>query len=361
MAAVILIPAYNPDDKLVEYVASLTGYGFDRILVVNDGSRAECKDFFDRLKQYPACTVITHEVNRGKGEALKTGMKYYLENCDGYAGIVTGDADGQHTLADTANLAAKLEEYPNSLLLGSRVFSEAEIPWRSAFGNGLTTKVFKLFYGVSLGDTQTGLRAIPNSLIPIFGQLEGSRFEYEMNMLIKCADSGIEIKEFPIETIYLDKNSSSHFNVVKDSVKIYWLILKRFIGYLISGIISFLVDQGAYRAAIYLLFPLISDRISGFGNAAQIFSATAGARVISSIVNFFINKLFVFSKKGETGQSFLKYVIVVIGIMLTSSTLVWLMNSLLPGISSANIKIVVDLLLVFVTYTLQRRWVFKKK
>ena len=360
MAAVILIPAYNPNHLLVEYVSALVSFGFERILVINDGSKAECNVYFDRVREFEQCDVITHEVNRGKGAALKTGMSYYLEHYKGYDGIVTGDADGQHTLEDTANLAGQLSKHPDALLLGSRVFTGDDVPKRSAFGNNLTSKVFHLFYGKKLGDTQTGLRAIPNALIEGFIDLNGDRFEYEMNMLIMCADKKIDIIEFPIKTVYIDDNSSSHFNVIKDSVKIYWIILKRFILYLVSGIISFIVDQGVYRLLIYILLPLLFAKILKPETAASIYIATAVARVVSSVVNFFINKVFVFESKSKTTKSFVKYVILVVGIMLTSASLVWAISSITHW-NSANVKIVVDALLVFVTYTLQRCWVFKKK
>ena len=232
MNAAILIPSLNPDHKLVDYVKELSEYGFSRIIVVNDGSSSEYDCLFERCTEYAACILLKHGENKGKGEALKTGMRYYLENSNGLGGIVTGDADGQHALDDTAKIAELLSEHKNSLLLGSRDFEGDHVPARSKFGNKTTSSVFKLFYGQKIGDTQTGLRGIPNSILPLICEMDGSRFEYETNMLIQCILHKIPIVEIPVRTIYLDENSSSHFNPLTDSFRIYRLLIGQFFRHL---------------------------------------------------------------------------------------------------------------------------------
>lgn len=226
MNCVVLIPSLKPDELLVQYVERLIGHGFDKVIVVNDGSPAEYDSFFERVAANPQCTVLRHEVNRGKGAALKTGMKYYLEHFRGCDGIVTGDADGQHTLKDTAHLAELLSKGSQGLILGSRDFSLPDVPARSRFGNRTTSTVFKMTNGVWIGDTQTGLRAIPDALVDLFSDIEGERYEYEMNMLIECAHRRIPISEVTIDTVYINDNSGSHFHAVRDSWRIYKLIFK---------------------------------------------------------------------------------------------------------------------------------------
>jgi len=356
MNSVILIPALNPDEKLISYVKSLADYGFERIIVVNDGSSSDYDDIFNAVNALEQCTVLKHEVNRGKGRALKTGMEYYLKNIKGYDGIITGDADGQHNLKNTAEIDEKMKGLKKAIILGSRDFSNENVPQRSRMGNRLTTVVFKLFYGQWVSDTQTGLRGIPNDVMPLFIDLAGERFEYEMNMLIACADNKIDILKVPIDTIYIDENSSSHFNVVKDSIRIYWIILKRFFKYIVSGLSSFIVDQLFYRLFMFIALPLFFS----LETTAMIFISTCGARVISSLFNFIVNKLFVFEKKKNTAKSLWKYIVLAIGIMIMSAVCVSAITNIfsLSDFASANIKILVDTALVFVSYTAQRKWVF---
>ena len=357
----MLIPAYKPDDKLITYVKALAEAGVPKIIVVDDGGGEPFASIFDEVRTVPECTVLVHEVNKGKGRALKTGLSYYLENCTGLDGVVTGDADGQHTLEDTMNVARLMAQKPQSLILGSRDFDQDDVPPRSKFGNKMTTVVFKLFHGKHVGDTQTGLRGIPNDIIPFFTDIEGERYEYEMNMLIECAERNIEIEEVPIKTVYIDDNSSSHFNVLRDSMRIYWLLSKTFIFYLISGFTAYLIDVLVFWLLSHALPSVKEVNVGGWFLTAF---ATAPARIISSVANFFMNKILVFKKNGDRAKSMLRFVILVVGVWALSTTLVWFFANIVFGGVNENIKtvikMIVDALLVIVTFTMQRIWVFKK-
>ena len=219
-----IIPALNPDEKLVKLVNELKKT-FKKIIVVNDGSASTL--IFDKLKKNKECIVLVHEVNKGKGEALKTAYTYYLDNLiKEYDGVVTLDADGQHAVVDTINMS-KLVKERDETILGTRLFNTKETPLRNKLGNRITSRVFKMLYGIYIKDTQTGLRAFPNRLIKLMTEIEGSRFEYEMNVLIKLVKEKEEIYQYDIKTIYLENsNKHSHFNVFKDSFRIYKLMFK---------------------------------------------------------------------------------------------------------------------------------------
>lgn len=219
MKVIPVIPAYNPDNTLVNLTNELLN-DFDKLIIVNDGSQED--KIFDMLKKNSHCIVLTHETNLGKGVALKTAFKYYLDNLSNdYLGVVTIDADGQHLVIDAINMSKILEE-KDKFILGTRLFNTKETPLRNKFGNRITSKVFKLLYKVYLKDTQTGLRAIPNRLISTLINLTGERFEYELNMLIKLVKIKEEIIEYDIHTVYLkNSNKKSHFKVLNDSIKIY--------------------------------------------------------------------------------------------------------------------------------------------
>ena len=218
---VAIIPSLNPDEKLLKCVSDLKEQGFDKIIVVNDGSNDETKKYFDKLDTI----VLNHEVNLGKGKALKTAFKYYLSNFKNYDGVVTVDSDGQHKGSDAYEVAKYIET--NTLVLGVRNFKQKNVPFKSRYGNIITTFIFKILYGKKINDTQTGLRGIPNDFIKKIINLNGSRFEYEINVLKYAIKEKVLIKEVMIKTIYIKKNKSSHFKVFKDSFKIYKEMIKR--------------------------------------------------------------------------------------------------------------------------------------
>ncbi len=356
-----MIPCLNPDEKLVEYVDRLASNGFEHIIVINDGSSEKYDSFFEQCAAYKQCTVLRHEINQGKGRALKTGMKYYLEHFAGCDGIVTGDADGQHTIEDTLKLAKLLSERQDALLLGSRDFSGDDIPARSRFGNRMTSVVFKITHGAWLTDTQTGLRGIPDSMVKLFSNIEGERYEYEMNMLIECAERRIPMVEQTIQTVYIDDNSSSHFHPIRDSIRIYWLILKNIIMYLASSLTAFLVEFILLFLLDRLLLPAIAPNIADAKLLRFVSILLEGgiARGISSLVNFCINKKIVFKKKGHTVSSMGKYIALVIANYLVSYSIVGLISTIF-GYEPVWVAPIVSVVMVIFTYTLQKIWVFKK-
>ena len=220
----VLIPSLSPDERLPRYVQELLAAGYGMVLVVDDGSRPEYQEIFERIALWEKCAVLHHEVNQGKGAALRTGLAY-IQAHTAFRGVVTADSDGQHTVPDTLKLTKSLTEQ-KELLLGSRDFSlrSKNVPFKSRAGNRITSCLFRLLYGRWLPDTQTGLRAFGRELIDFCLSVSGDRFEYEMNQLILCAKKKIPMRAVSIETVYLDENKSSHFHPVRDAWRIYKLL-----------------------------------------------------------------------------------------------------------------------------------------
>lgn len=191
--AVIIIPAYNPTEKFVALMRDVSA-AFEHILVVNDGSKPECDEIFATIKtENPKVAIIAHEVNKGKGAALKTAFSYY-KNAPAYEntyGFVTADCDGQHTVEDMLMLAEELgKAHDHAIHMGARDLNSPDMPPRSKAGNKITAFMFRYLYGVKLRDTQTGLRAFSSDLTDWLLGIKGDRFEYEMNVLIKSKDGG---------------------------------------------------------------------------------------------------------------------------------------------------------------------------
>lgn len=218
----ILIPAYKPNENMVELAQTLLNEGYE-VMVVNDGSGEGFEEIFGKLDS--KVVQLKHEINRGKGRAMKTGFEYILKNYPKSEGVITVDADGQHLPEDIEKVKKKMLEKPEKIIIGSRLF-KGDVPLRSRFGNTITKFVFAVVSGLRLNDTQTGLRGIPYSRIKEMLELEGERYEYEMNMLMYIARKKMPISEVFIETVYIEDNASSHFNTVKDSIKIYKIIFK---------------------------------------------------------------------------------------------------------------------------------------
>lgn len=348
----IIIPSLNPDEKLMNVVKGLEAVGFDDIIIVDDGSSPEFKSNFPACAEHSSCTVLVHDVNKGKGAALKTAFKYFLTNRTDCNGVVTVDSDDQHRAADVLACAQAMCTSSPKVVLGARDFSLPEVPKKSRIGNKITSSVFKLFCGMKISDTQTGLRAIPAIFLESFINTDGDRYEYETNMLLRIKELHIPFTEVKIATVYIDENQSSHFRVVRDSARIYALILK----FMLSSSISAIIDNLIFFVAIFLLEPKM-------GNSSVIASYII-SRGISSSINFSINKKSVFKSKENTGKAILKYYILVAIILGISSLTVYLIKSTISDsapIMTTLIKIAVDTVLFMLSFRIQRKWVFGSK
>ena len=352
----VVLPSLDPDEKLTAVIDGLLEYGFQDIILVNDGSKEENLHYFtDAAKAHPEITLLTHQVNRGKGAALKTAFSWFLANRPQGLGVVTVDGDNQHHPEDTRACALHMLE-TGRVTLGCRDFSLPDVPPRSRFGNRTTSLVFKLFCGITLSDTQTGLRAIPRSAVETFTQVYGDRFEYETNMLLAMKTAGIPFDEVKIRTVYIEENKSSHFHWLRDSWRIYKLILAHFFRYTLSSLVCAGVDTVSY----WLLSLGLSGLLSGFALTA---AAGAAARIISSLVNFFLNKNMVFRTKVSTGRALIRYYALAIPqmgaqILLTQGIYTLFRVSDHAGGIRTLWYVVVMVVLYFISYTIQQRWVF---
>ena len=237
MRNVICIPAYRPDQKLVDLIETLEELGFIHIVLADDGSGRDYTPIFVRAEEL-GCVIVHHEHNLGKGAALRTGIEKSVRQFGRDINIITADADGQHLPQDIEKISDTLNNYPDHLVLGVRDFDSDSVPPRSRMGNKITSAFFKAGTGVTCSDTQTGLRGIPSSLISLALSTKGDRYDYEMNFLTAAVKKAPLIM-IPIETVYLDGNKASHFHPVRDSFLIYKEPLQKAgIGLAAAGLIA---------------------------------------------------------------------------------------------------------------------------
>ncbi len=338
---IIIIPAYKPEEIMVALVDELRKH-FYQIIIIDDGSGQNYKSIFDKLEE--TCVVLYHQVNMGKGYALKTGFKYCVNNSNllnGY-GVITVDADGQHKVKDIITIGETMEEHPESIVFGCRKFKNDNIPWRSRVGNNISRVTYKWLCGINLADTQTGLRGIPFSFLSKASAISGERYEYETNFLIEASNEGIEFIEKNIETVYENNNATSHFNPIKDSIKIYSVIIK----YSLSSLLSVLID--------YLVFGFLS--LAG----VDVMLAVYMARVSAAIVNFTINRNVVFGNRKDLWKQVGRYALLLFVSGTISGTVIQFLISK-TGISKIAAKVMVECILYFVNYYVQRSYVFMNK
>ncbi|MFC6419750.1 GtrA family protein [Sanguibacter inulinus] len=337
-AVIVLVPAYEPAAPLVDLVSSLRAADPAlHVVVVDDGSGPAFAPVF-AAAQSAGALVLTHPTNRGKGAALKTGFACVVSAFPGHD-VVCADCDGQHSVVDVLRVADRLYTSEAAMVLGSRRFL-GDVPLRSRVGNSLTRAMFRLSTGLDVHDTQTGLRGYPAAMLPWLLTVDGDRYEYELNLLLRASATGRAVEEVEIATIYLDDNASSHFRPVVDSARIYAPLLR----FMLASFAAFLTDT---------LVLLVLHALTG-----SLLGAVLGARAVSSTVNFVTNRRLVFESARErpVGSAAVRYSAVV-GLLLAAN------YALLLALTSAGLallpaKVLTEAVLFVASYELQRRVVF---
>lgn len=339
----VVIASLDPDEHLGQTVQGLREEGFGRIVVVDDGSGPSFMPVFDELEA-SGVHVVHHEENRGQGAAIKTGMRAAFELWPDAPGTVHVDADGQHLPADVAAVVREAKAHPDSIVYGARSFSGLDVPLRSRVGNAISSLHMFLDTGCWVGDTQTGLRCVPAQLSYTVLDCPGERYEFCMEYMTSAIRAELPIRHVPIRTVYYDGNRVSHFNPVRDSIRIY----RSFFRFLASSFASAGVDLG--------LFALVSSALPE-GLAYRAALSTAVARIASGIFNFVLNRNYSFgAQKGDVPRQSGRYLVLFLTIMGLSALFVTLLERLpLPLVLT---KALVDTLLFLLSYFAQKRWVF---
>lgn len=346
----VVIPSFEPDEKLIALLEQLVEAGFVHIVLVDDGSGSAYEHYFKTAEEVYHCRVLRHAVNLGKGRALKTAFHDCLKRFPDLPGIITADSDGQHTPECILACADALAANPGALILGCRCFEGEDVPARSEFGNKCTRVVMRYLTGITVSDTQTGLRGIPADFMRRLLAVKGERFEFETNMLLETKVHHVPIVEVPIRTVYIEENKTSHFNPIKDSIKIYMIFGK----FLFSSLSSSVVDL-----ALFSIFCHFLKQMSWVG-ISYITAATVAARVLSAFYNYSLNYKVVFQSESSIGRTLPRYAALAVMQMGLSAFLVNLLYLHFGG-AEVLVKIPVDVVLFFLSFVIQREFVYKEK
>ena len=278
MQKIALIPAYCPEDRMIGLIKELDIRGF-AVVVIDDGSGEEYDELFTAARQY--ASVKRYTPNRGKGEALKCGMRFIKERYQAPYSVITADADGQHRVEDIVKVADAAAEHPDSLILGKRLLDKSA-PIKSRIGNGITRVLYRLTTGRRIYETQTGLRAFSDTLLPRFLKLPGHRYEFEIDMILDASNA--DIIEVDIQTVYFDNNAASHFRPLRDTVS----LNKEFLRYKLPSINAGLAGL--------LLFVLIVN----FGGTWIL--ACVLSRLFTILLKGCLNRVVPFAEKPSVGR-----------------------------------------------------------
>ncbi len=331
---VVIIPAYKPDESYVKLVENLIN-DFS-VLTVNDGSPKEYDRFFNKAQTLGA-HVITHEVNKGKGAALKTAISHLMDTEKEWV-AVTADADGQHSVKDIKTVARLTEKSPEAMVLGVRDFKQ--MPFRSRFGNTMTRGCFFLVTRNRIMDTQTGLRGFSHLTAPKLITADGNRYEYEMNVLLNLKEWGIPTVQTVIETIYEEGNPSSHFHPIRDSIMVFGQVIKHILASLIC------------TALDYVLYLSMLQWTTILPEYAYLLS-----RVLSVILNYQLSKRIVFRAKPDLRTTIAYFMLALC--MTSVGAIIVMIGTDYLCMSEKIVKVPVDVILFFVNFYVQKHVIFK--
>lgn len=210
----VIIPTYNNDKTLEQVILDVLEYTPD-VIVVNDGSTDQTPVI---LKKFESVKVITVHSNTGKGYALQLGFHYALKHRFRYA--ITIDSDGQHDAHDIPVFLDKIEEEPDSFIIGARNMHHKNVPGASSFGHKFSIFWFRVETGLKVPDIQSGYRLYPLEKLDKMRFL-GRKFEFEVEVLVKLAWKDVNITSIPINVYYAPKGERvSHFRKVPDFTRV---------------------------------------------------------------------------------------------------------------------------------------------
>lgn len=210
----IIIPTYNNAQTLADVINDVLLYAAP-VIVVNDGSTDETATV---LKQFPNIEIISYSPNKGKGIALRTGITHAQEK--GYRYAITIDSDGQHFAKDLPFFLAKIEQEPDSLVIGARNLNQENMPRKNTFGNKFSNFWVLVCTGLNLPDTQSGYRLYPIQAMKAM-RFFSSKYEFEVEVLVKSSWRGIPVASVPVHVFYAEEGKRvSHFRPGKDFTRI---------------------------------------------------------------------------------------------------------------------------------------------
>lgn len=353
-----IIPALNPTDSFLQLLEmlQLNGVASSNIIVVDDGSREESKYYFDIAKQKYGTEVLQHPENEGKESALKTGFNYVLENFENHHGVVTLHLNGKHSIDTLQRCVNLFYDENEAFVFGTRYYKypdgqENEDEWAKTYSDS----ILQAITGLEFKNRKTGMMVLPMTYIDELVQIEGEDESYEVNIALFARNNQIRRIQVLIETVHMDSSEEdiSENSEQSESQKPRNPLLRFFdynavfLKYIISAVTTFIIDNGLFTIvlALFMVDTFVGITIS-----------TGVARLVSSIVNYLMNRFFVF--KGAGDESTVKFFALTAVKIVISAILVSMINSVVTFIHTTILKIIVDGFLFLISYYIQKKYIF---
>ena len=344
---VIIICIKELNDELISTITYLKKIEIKNIVVVNYGKNTEVVKILNKIKDDKNIIIIDDKENIGRGHALKEGLKFANSNYKNAIGFVIVDGNENYFALDILKISKKLEEDSKigkaNLILGQRDFSN-NISKINKFFNKISSIFFKMQTGILINDIQTKLIGIPKKLVDKAIHIDGKNYDYEVNIINEFASDKdkAEIILVDIDTKYKDSCNERKIRKILN----FFIIFKQLIRFALVAILSFAIDIGFFTLFVHLF---------GEGKVYIALSVVI-ARIISGTFNFWGNKKWSFESKKDVKIQIYKYLALFITQMIVSSLIVTIL-SVLP-INITLIKLMVDGIIFFVNYFIQKRYIF---
>ncbi len=345
------MPVRDPDESFVDYIQELVSNGIKKIIVVNDGSSDAFRPVFQSIAEIRECELIEKEEACGIAWAVKDALEYYLEKGydKEYNGVIYIEERGKYSYADIERVSAAMDENEASLIIGERVFDDG-VEKNKKIGNRISIMIFSFLYGVRSKDPQSGLRGLPNKIIPKVMNIDGVEYQYMLNMIIEGQKHGIPVVGVKNEKVSTNSEVFTKPYPKKNAGFIYKNLIIHFIKYIISALVSFALDVTLFQIFVGILEP---------HHEAYILMSTIFARAISSVWTFTFNRKVVFHSNDNLWKSLLKFYGLVVIQMLASGGLVTIIFRAIRIIPEAVIKVIVDFTIFLISYKVEKQFIFK--
>lgn len=324
---VILMPVYNPSERIVNYVKKLKENNY-QVVLINDGSKSEYHSLFEKMVH--DCKIISYPLFKGKGYAIKKGIHYIKEHLQDKKGIII--LENEYDLMHINHIRTLINKNSQKMCVVHHK------------GKRFLTKLFSMIYNKKFIDVDSELFGFSMNYLDQMMTVDENC--YEVQSLIQSVQNNQEIEEIQLE------NKQQPFHLKNKTIQVLYVIFLHLIRFVSSSIISSVIDV---LLAWILLDVLKIWMTSDFWRIAL---SSLIARVLSAIVNYVINKKYVFKEKTNSKQTAIRFLILTIVITILSTLFVYVASSL-HIMSEKLAKPVGDLLLFLLSYSAQTKWVFK--
>ena len=324
---VILMPVYNPNERIVNYVKKLKENNY-QVILINDGSKSEYHSLFEKMVH--DCKIISHPFFKGKGYAIKKGIHYIKEHLQDKKGIII--LENEYDLIHINHIRTLINKNSQKMCVVHHK------------GKKILTKLFSMIYNKEFIDVDSELFAFSMNYIDQMMTVDENC--YEVQSLIQSVQNNQDVEEIQLE------NKQQPFHLKNKTIQIMYVIFLHLIRFISSSIISSVIDV---LLAWILLDVLKLWMTSDFWRIAL---SSLIARILSTIVNYVINKKYVFKGKNNSKQTAKRFLILTIVITILSTLFVYAASSL-HIMSEKLAKPIGDLLLFLLSYSAQTKWVFK--